>query len=156
MKKARHQHKEAKRCLRTHPSTVTAGLLPLGPDPVRLDPPRLETAFRPRLTRRKTQGRIIQWISSIASPSAFECRFPRQPRHFAAQRTSHWPSMGLSPRYTARVLNKTMAPPAEPVNWPKPSLQPVTCWAQKSAQNTEPTRPMLPTRATFPSPTTPT
>jgi|GEM_PF-2447515 len=71
--------KGAKRCLRTHPSTVTAGLLPLGPDPVRLDPPRLETAFRPRLTRRKTQGRIIQWISSIASPSAFDCGFPRQP-----------------------------------------------------------------------------
>ena len=71
--------KGAKRCLRTHPSTVTAGLLPLGPDPVRLDPPRLETAFRPRLKRRKTQGRIIQWISSIASPSAFDCGFPRQP-----------------------------------------------------------------------------
>jgi hypothetical protein len=31
------------------------------------------------LTRRKTQGRIIQWISSIASPSAFDCGFPRQP-----------------------------------------------------------------------------
>lgn len=46
----------ARRCLRTHPSTVTAGLLPLGPDPVRLDPPRLETAFRPRLIWRKTQG----------------------------------------------------------------------------------------------------
>lgn len=48
--------KGAKRCLRTHPSTVTAGLLPLGPDPVRLDPPRLETAFRPRSLRSKTQG----------------------------------------------------------------------------------------------------
>ena len=69
----------AKRCLRTHPSTVTAGLLPLGPDPVRLDPPRLETAFRPRLIRRKTLVRIIQWICSIASPSAFDCGFPRQP-----------------------------------------------------------------------------
>ena len=58
--------KGAKRCLRTHPSTVTAGLLPLGPDPVRLDPPRLETAFRLRITAiqrppdQKRKARIIQ------------------------------------------------------------------------------------------------
>jgi hypothetical protein len=38
------------------------------------------------LTRRKTQGRIIQWISSIASPSAFDCGFPRQPPR---RETSH-------------------------------------------------------------------
>jgi hypothetical protein len=38
------------------------------------------------LTRRKTQGRIIQWISSIASPSAFDCGFPRQP---PLRETSH-------------------------------------------------------------------
>jgi len=49
------------RCLRTHPSTVTAGLLPLGPDPVRLDPPRLETASRPRL-------RTEPSLASVANP----------------------------------------------------------------------------------------
>lgn len=89
--------KGAKRCLRTHPSTVTAGLLPLGPDPVRLDPPRLETAFRPRLKRRKTQGRIIQWISSIASPSAFECGFPRQPPRSETSPGATIPGGFLSP-----------------------------------------------------------
>jgi len=38
--------REAKRCLRVHPGTETAGLLPFGSDPVRLAPPQLETAFR--------------------------------------------------------------------------------------------------------------
>ncbi len=37
-----------RRCLRTHPNTVTAGMLPLGSDPVWLGPPRLETASRRR------------------------------------------------------------------------------------------------------------
>ena len=41
------QFQGTRRCLRTHPNTVTAGLLPFGPDPVWLGPPRLETASHP-------------------------------------------------------------------------------------------------------------
>jgi len=71
--------KGAKRCLRTHPSTVTAGLLPLGPDPVRLDPPRLETAFRPCFYEAKRKGRIIQLRSPLGKPRVM--RLPISPRN---------------------------------------------------------------------------
>jgi hypothetical protein len=62
-----------KRCLRTHPNTDSAGMLPFGPDPVWLGPPRLETAFCRRMCRTTVLlGRGI--IGIMGRNASADCR----------------------------------------------------------------------------------